>query len=337
MRHPLVRQFPAVVSIVVISLPLFIAGCGGGGSTAAASSNSSTTSGSTPPAPPSPPPPGPPPIHGPVVLVVEENHGYASVIDNPLMPHLNGLARQYGLAIQYYANTHPSIGNYFEMTAGQIITNLDSFDGPVSDDNLVRHILEAGKTWKAYAESLPSVGYIGSDRGAYLHRHNPLSYFCDVTGRVDGTHLCDGFAGQRSNLVDFLQFREDVRNGHLPNFSFVAPNVNHDAHDGTLAEADTWLGTNVIDPLLASPQFQQNGLLVVVFDEAEDSDSTFGGGHIPMVIAGPQVIPGHHGPTQYQHQSLLRMIATYLQIDSNVGEAATAAAMNEFFQPSFNF
>jgi hypothetical protein len=74
-----------------------------------------------------------------VFIVVEENHNYSSVIGSSSMPYLNSLANKYGLATQYYANTHPSIGNYFELTAGQIITNNDSFNGTVSADNVVRH------------------------------------------------------------------------------------------------------------------------------------------------------------------------------------------------------
>ena len=45
-----------------------------------------------------------------VLVVVEENHSHASVIGNSSMPYLNSLASKYGLATQYYANTHPSIG-----------------------------------------------------------------------------------------------------------------------------------------------------------------------------------------------------------------------------------
>jgi acid phosphatase len=261
-----------------------------------------------------------------VVLVVEENHGYSSVIGGAAMPYLNSLAQQYGLATQYFANTHPSIGNYFEMTAGQTITNDDSFNGPLSNDNLVRRLLQGGKTWKAYAESLPGVGYTGGDSGAYLHRHNPLSYFTDVTNS----------AVQRNNLVPFTQFPSDLNNGHLPDFSFVAPNANDDAHDcpaGTsacLSAADTWLQQNIA-PLLSSPQFQQGGLLVIVFDEAEDADASLGGGHIAMVAIGPLVKRGFQTSNQYQHQNLLKMIATYLGIDGSLGDATNAFGMAEFF------
>src|ERR1700739_1784250 len=60
-----------------------------------------------------------------VYLVVLENHSYSSIIGNKSMPWLNALARQYAYASAYYANTHPSIGNYFELTTGKIITKND--------------------------------------------------------------------------------------------------------------------------------------------------------------------------------------------------------------------
>src|SRR2546427_11845970 len=72
-----------------------------------------------------------------VFIVVEENTDYTSVIGSSSMPYLNGLAQQYALATQYYANTHPSIGNYFMMSAGKIITNDDNY-ATVSSSRPVR-------------------------------------------------------------------------------------------------------------------------------------------------------------------------------------------------------
>src|SRR5205814_665074 len=59
---------------------------------------------------------------GHVFIVTEENTDYVDVTSSS-MPYLMGLANQYGLATQYYANTHPSIGNYFELSTGQVLTN----------------------------------------------------------------------------------------------------------------------------------------------------------------------------------------------------------------------
>src|SRR4051812_39446885 len=143
------------------------------------------------------------PQFGHVVIVVEENHGYSSVVGSSSMPYLNSLAQKYGLATNYYANTHPSIGNYFEMTVGQIITNSDGYTGTVTANNVVRQLLVAGKTWKSYAESLPSVGYTGGDKYPYSKHHNPFAYFSDVVNS----------SNQKSNVVPFTQFATDLANG----------------------------------------------------------------------------------------------------------------------------
>src|SRR5512133_689670 len=80
-----------------------------------------------------------------VIVVVEENASYGDVVGGRSMPYLNSLISKYGLATNYYANTHPSIGNYFMMTTGTIVTNDDSFVGTVPVDNLVRQFAKDGK------------------------------------------------------------------------------------------------------------------------------------------------------------------------------------------------
>lgn len=255
------------------------------------------------------------------MVVLEENHGYSSVIGSSQMPYLNSLATQYAQAAQYYANTHPSIGNYFMMTTGQIITNNDAFMTTVSADNIVRHLLTAGKTWKEYSENIPSVGYTGGDvLPLYVRHHSPMTFFSDVVGTA-----------QANNLVPFTQFAADLSVGQLPDFSFIAPNMQDDAHDGTLAQADTWLQTN-IGPLVADAQFQKNGLLIILFDEAATTDTANGGGHVAFVAVGPLVKKGFQSSTLYQHQNLLALIASYLGIDGNIGAAAGAAPMSDLLQ-----
>jgi hypothetical protein len=254
------------------------------------------------------------------VIVVEENHDYAQV-DSAAMPYLHTLMAQYGYATQYYANTHPSIGNYFVLTAGQIITNSDSYSATIADDNIVRHLLAAGKTWKSYAEDLPSVGYTGQKSGNYARKHNPLSFFSDVVND----------SAQVKRLVPFTQFATDLAGDSLPNYSFVVPNLCNDAHDCSLQTADTWLQTNIA-PLLTSASFQADGLLVIVFDEA-DSDNTHGGGRIVWTAISPKAKQSLSSSTLYQHESTLRLMAEGLGLTSFPGGAATASNMAEFFTP----
>ena len=269
-----------------------------------------------------------------VVVLLEENQSYPAVIGSPSMPFLNSLATQYGLATQYYANVHPSIGNYFMLTAGQLVTSNDSLNSTVSVDNIVRHLLTAGKTWKSYAESLPSVGYTGGDVYPYIRHHNPLSYFSDVVNS----------SVQRLNLVPFSHFASDLANNALPNYSFVVPNQNHNAHDcptgptgctnaQKLATADAWLKTNIA-PLLSNPSFQQDGILIIVFDEGFSTDTAHGGGHVAAVVVGPKVKQGFKSATFYQHQNTLRTTMDALGVHTYPGAAGSAIDMSDLFTSS---
>ena len=99
------------------------------------------------------------------------------------------------------------------LSTGQILTNNDSECSPTfvtqAQDNIVSHLIAAGKSWTSYVESLPKIGYTNCDTGAYVKRHNPFSYFQDVT-----------YTSEDANLVPFTQFATDLANNQLPNFSF---------------------------------------------------------------------------------------------------------------------
>ena len=259
---------------------------------------------------------------GHVFIVTEENTNYADAIGNASMPYLNSLAQQYGLATQYYANTHPSIGNYFELATGQVLTNNDGSSTIQNVPNVVRSLLAAGKTWKSYAESIPSACYLGGDTGDYARKHNVFGLLSDVAN--DPT-------GQACNIVPFTQFATDLANGTLPSFSNIAPNLCNDAHDCSLGTADAWLRAN-IDPLIRSATFQQDGLLIIVFDEA-GGDNTNGGGKVAWVAVSPKSKPGYQSATLYQHPSTLRLMLKGLGVTTFPGAAASAPDMDEFFTP----
>lgn len=288
-------------------------GCGGGGFT-------QFPDPAPLPTPKPAPPAGPVTQYNHVFLVVEENHSFSEVVGNASMPYYNSLVSNYGLATQYFANTHPSIGNYFVLTTGQIVTNNEAVAPPtVTADNIVREILAAKKTWKSYAESLPSVGYLGGDVFPYAQHHNPFVFLQDA---IDPTQV--------NNIVPFTQFATDLANNQLPNFSYILPNQLNNAHDGTLAQADAWLQQNIA-PLISSATFQKDGLLIIVFDESDFIDLQNGGGHVATLVISAHAKKGFQSTTLYQHQSTLREILHALGISVFPGLAATAPDMDEFF------
>ncbi len=313
MKNPPERRqsFPQFVKCAVTVLALCILAtlewaCGGSRSSGQAQAQAPVTANQ--------------PAFSHIVLLVEENHSYSDVVGSSSMPYFNSLISQYGLATQYFANTHPSLPNYFVLTTGLMESNNDNFTGAVTDDNVVRELVKAGKSWKAYLESLPSPGYLGDDSGAYLRQHNPFADLSDIQES----------SAQAANMVPFTQFSTDLANNALPQYSFIAPNANDDAHNGTLAQADAWLQSNIA-PLLASSAFQSSGLLIITFDESEDSDVENGGGHVATVIISPQAKKGYQSQTLYQHQSTLRLVLGGSGVNTFPGMSAAAPDMTEFF------
>jgi acid phosphatase len=259
-----------------------------------------------------------------VVMVIEENLGYASVVRNADWPNLNSLIANGALATNYYANAHPSIGNYFMLTTGQLLTNDDNSTTVWNVDNLARRMLAANIPFRIYAEGI-SRGYVGGNTGPYLVRHNPFARLSDIANDPQ-------IANQ--TIWPFTQFATDLANGTLPEFSYIVPNVDDDAHDGTPQQADSWLQTKVVIPLSNNPAFASggDGLLIVDFDEAALSDTAHGGGHVSPVFWGPAAKVGYTqtSSTLYQHQSALRTVMEMLGLPNPPGAAASAPSMSEF-------
>ncbi len=264
-----------------------------------------------------------------VFVIVLENKNYADVVQGTSMPFFQGLFAQGTLATQYFADTHPSIGNYLMMTTGQMETNDDSFTGVISDDNLVREAIVAGKSWKVYAESLPAAGQLTDGPLPYLRRHNIFTYFSDVQNDPKVA----------ANVVPLTQLSADLGAGALPNIAFIIPNALSDGHDCVanvvctpqqeMSQSDDFLKAWVPN-IVGSAQFQAGGgFLAIVYDES-GNDMTHGGGQVAALFLGPNVKAGFQSTTPYQHENLLRTVSDLSGI-TPVGNASQAAFMSDLF------
>ena len=278
-----------------------------------------------------------------VVIVLEENTNYVDVCgpNTTSLPFLCSLKSQGSFSANYYAPTHPSIGNYNDLGWGVVTTNDDSCipdtcGFPYSADNIVREIEATGKTWKGYAENLPNACYFGGDTGQYAVRHSPIPYIADVQSNCLNRYV----AFEDSNAG----FAKDLANNSLPAYAFITPNLCDDAHDCGLPGSpipDAWLQTNVIQPLLGAGHLDSktgDTVLIVTFDESR-SDNTNGGGLVYWFMMGKSVKQNYQstGPSAspgfYSHESTLRVIAEMLGAGfSGLGGAANAPDMTEFFE-----
>jgi phosphatidylinositol-3-phosphatase len=327
----------SLVLLAVVSALLFLAGCSGGSLSPTTQASASGPSSSSPNPNPSPnpgsaPPPAPSPTpqslavphSSHVVLVIEENHSYTQVLSS--MPWLVAQGNSYAYATDYHADEPGSALDYFWLSSGSgekaFGCTGNGCTQPITSDNIFREVTKAGLTWKVYAESLPSVGWMGGNSGAYLDRHNPAKWYSDVINSP----------AMQQNMVPFTQFAKDLAANALPNYSIIVPNGNNDAHNGTLATADSWLKTNVA-PLLNHPSFQAggDGLMIVTFDECDGAV-----GACPELVytavIGPNVKRGFKSAIFYKHESALRTILDSLGISTHPGASATAPDMADFFR-----
>jgi hypothetical protein len=272
-----------------------------------------------------------------VYIVAEENRSYERIVGSASMPYLNSLLAKGAVATQFYANMHGSLENYLILTSGQYLTHNNETTAVFNVDNIERHLLTNGMTFKSYAQTLPFAGFTGLYSGAYMKRHAPLPYYTDMAN-----------SSLIKNHVSTTELAKDIANGTLPNFAFITPDGNNDMHNcGANLGACFWTADqflkNTIGPLLASPPFQPggDGVLIIWADEADlGSDnrcsatvSTGCGGRILVAMIGPQVKAGYKSTTTYHHQSVLRTMLEALGTTANFPSAAnTAPDMREFFK-----
>src|SRR5215469_11246437 len=155
-----------------------------------------------------------------IFVIMMENHQTKQIIGNTAdAPYINSLAQENGVALNYLGVTHPSLPNYLatisgsyqgiwdDCKAGASVTCAPEEFGPdsgytngqelltpaqiasataqphlFSGQTIVDQLEAHGLSWKAYMQSMPSVGYTGEyfpgNVGGtlvklYAQKHNP--------------------------------------------------------------------------------------------------------------------------------------------------------------------
>lgn len=310
-----------------------------------------------------------------VFTIVLENKSYDETFGpSSLAPYLSKqLTAQGELLTNYYGIGHNSLDNYIALVSGQapnVITQSDcqiyqdfmpgspvqvDVNGQIvgqgcvfpSEIKTVADQLAANQlTWHGYMEDMsepclhPPLNTQDQTQTAkpgdqYAARHNPFVYFHSI---ID-TPSC------AANDVPLTQLPADLKHyATTPNYVFITPNLCHDGHDspcvdgepGGLVSADAFL-RQWVPLILGSPAYQRDGLLLILFDEAEfgasGSDTTAccnelpgpnsplpgitgpGGGRVGAVVLSKFVRPGTVVTTPYNHYSLLRTIEDLFSLD----------------------
>jgi len=270
---------------------------------AACSPKSAAYSSPTPtpiPTPAAQPQPSPSPAPTHVFVIVMENRSYAEVAGNGYVAQL---AAQFGVATDYHGIAHPSLPNYLALTSGSTWGITDDGFHALPAGGLGSELTAAGIDWRAYMEGMTR-GCFNSPY-PYALKHDPFAYYG---------------AACPPQVVPFSQFAADM-SGAVPRFVWITPDLCHDGHDCSTAVAATWLAQTV--PLiLATSAWQNNGLLLITWDEGEDSANSV----LTLVIQPKPLI--HQSSRPYDHYSLLATIEDELGVP-RLGAAVQANPMSD--------
>ena len=257
-----------------------------------------------------------------IFLMVMENSSYDDIIGSSHAPHLNALAKQYGLATNYWAVTHPSEPNYIAMIGGSFfgIADDNSYrQNALTQPNLGSQLEAAQLTWKSYQQALPAPGYTGETYSAngevYASKHNPFMNFLPY-------YSASQRAAELAKIVPATQLAADLASGAVPSFSFISPGLCSDMHGdpacaddaNLIAAGDTYASQTVSQIMASSMWAQGNNAIIITWDEA-DIGVTFGpgsitsdGGHVATIVITSHGPRGVKDNTAYNHYALLLTI-----------------------------
>ncbi len=255
-----------------------------------------------------------------VYTIVLENRSAANILKTDDAPYLHELAARFGVADAYQAVAHPSQPNYLALFSGstQGVTDDDPHD--LSAPTIADQLDAAGSSWRVYAENVPTACYRGASAkdgpdgpGTYVRKHEPAISFTAI-----------GSTPSRcANIRPLADFDPAAAT-----YSFIAPNMCHDAHDCPIATADAWLRT-FVPRIIDSPAWSDGGVLFITFDEADSADQA--ANRVLTLVIAPNVAAGTRSSIPHTHYSLLRTIQAGLGVDC-LAASCTANTLGEFFR-----
>jgi hypothetical protein len=231
------------------------------------------------------------------------------ILGNPAAPFQNSLitpgnpnAAQVSYATAYLnagTGVHPSEPNYVWAEAGSDFgVHTDADPNPANGNtfydqsvHLTKQLNAAGVPWKNYQEDVQFAAsaihsaagtsttftnpYYGTGQFNYAVKHNPMAFFADT---------------QLQNVYPLAQLFDDLNNNAVGRYNWITPNQFNDAHSaltggftyqGThytgdqaaVAQGDNFLSI-VVPQIMASQAYQNNGVIIIWWDETEGGDDT---------------------------------------------------------------
>ncbi len=203
---------------------------------------------------------------------------------------------------------------------------------PAIGKTIADQLVEAGKSWKTYQESLPASGAdkVNFADGIYSNlstvkkadiqklyavKHNPFIYFANAQKNTDpanGLGNMAGFTGSNGLYADLSANKAS-------NFSFIAPNQCHDMHgidnggpfcnhepNPMLVQMGDASVRDLVTAIKASESWKKgNNAIVVIWDENDFSTQP---NQVVTIVETSYGVHGIQSNKPYDHFSLLKSI-----------------------------
>jgi phosphatidylinositol-3-phosphatase len=205
------------------------------------------------------------------------------------------------------ADPNTANGNTFYYNSSHLVSQLTANGNTVVfwHRNHTPHLAElldaAGIPWKNYQEDIqlslsptnsasgtngPVNPYNGTTQYNYAVKHNPMALFSD-TALENVYPLAALFSDLSANTVGRYNWitPDQYNEAHSSlNGGFTYQGVHYTGDQSSVASADNFL-SQVIPQIMASKAYQNNGVIILWWDETEDGDSA--GFTIPEIIISP--------------------------------------------------
>jgi hypothetical protein len=191
----------------------------------------------------------------------------------------------------------------------------------------------------------------GSNQYNYAAKHNPMVFFTDTNGGNDPS-TSNPLARQYAPLQ---QLFTDLANNTVAEYNWITPNQYNDMHTAlsggykgltgdaaNIRQGDDFLA-QVIPVIMASKAYQDNGVIILWWDEAEgdgmSGDNADDFAHtVAEIIISKHAHKNDHGvpyasTVNLTHSSDLKTMEETFKLQPLLGDAANASDLSDLFQP----
>jgi len=266
-----------------------------------------------------------------VFLFYFENEDFGAIVGNRRQaPYLNSLLPHASLLSSFFAEEHPSDGNYLALAGGS--TFGIPLTDPLEEDSQytiqapnISDLLDAAhQSWKAYLQS--AAGPCDDTvHGDYWDDDMPMTYFADVRDRP---------AYCSAHLVPLEALQTDLASAATtPNFAWVSPNDCADMEGCGIRAGDDFLKAE-LGAIMQSPAWRTQRSLAIITVDEDGYDHEHPAQRVATIMLGSAgVRQGYVSHVRYTHYSLLRTIEGALGLGTLTKNDAYAEPVNDVFVP----